>query len=192
MLLAQFPLKLTAITAVAVVGTLSTAPAPALSTDDVDVVHAAAATPAVVAASVETDWLSFAGFVDTMRDRRPLPANFVSEEEAVQIALTRGAEIRRARMDERVPLRGDPSVAAPVTEAEDIAASPLFDAWQVTGSVVNVRAEPTTSAPVLTQVRRGQDVAITGDIDGNWVELSLPDHGTVWIHRAYIADPATL
>jgi hypothetical protein len=57
----------------------------------------------------------------------------------------------------------------------------------VTGSGVNVRAEPRSGAPILLQVHQPER-AVELVREGDWVRVQLPDHDTVgWIHGSLLA-----
>jgi cell wall-associated NlpC family hydrolase len=54
----------------------------------------------------------------------------------------------------------------------------------ITGSVVNLRAGPSTATAALTQLRRGSSVVVHGS-SGIWVQVSTAIHSG-WVHSSYI------
>lgn len=60
------------------------------------------------------------------------------------------------------------------------------DALTISGSGVNVRARPESSAPILRQVGRGEP-AIELVRQGEWVQVRLPDRDTTgWVHGSLL------
>jgi dipeptidyl aminopeptidase/acylaminoacyl peptidase len=58
----------------------------------------------------------------------------------------------------------------------------------VTGSVLNVRQGPETSYRVLTLVRAGDILPVTGKSKaGNWYLVSLPDGRSGWVNSGYVS-----
>lgn len=127
----------------------------------------------------------FSTLVDQLRSTRPLPAESVSDAEAIRIALARGQEIRAARASDAPRLRGgvEEASAAEALEAEPAATAEL---WRVTGSVVNVRSGPSTGAAVVDQVRAGDEVRVTGERSAAWVQIDAPETGPVWIYGTFL------
>ena len=78
-----------------------------------------------------------------------------------------------------------------IVEVKTAAAPKLVDTTeylQVSGRLVNVRAEPTTSSAVLAKLRRGTKVEPTGVSDGNWAQVIVSDTGqSVWMHSNFLA-----
>ncbi len=56
-------------------------------------------------------------------------------------------------------------------------------------SAVNLRAGPSTSTAPITVLQPGQAVQ-TGESDGGWVEVTLPDGTTGWVYSRYLASSA--
>lgn len=56
----------------------------------------------------------------------------------------------------------------------------------ITGSAVNVRSGPSTAAPVLAQLRRGDEVEELATAP--WRLVALPDGREGWVHGAYVAE----
>lgn len=54
----------------------------------------------------------------------------------------------------------------------------------ITGSVVNLRAEPNTSSKILDQLKKGTKVSVAGS-EGEWYKVSYSDK-TGWINDNYI------
>ncbi|MBM9596312.1 SH3 domain-containing protein [Roseitranquillus sediminis] len=98
------------------------------------------------------------------------PATNVSPAEAVQIALAAG---------EARPEAAPAAVA--VREAEP-ATEPQRDVRFVTGTRVNLRAQPTTSSAIVGQVGVGDAAEVLSEGDGGWVRVRTLDEGT----EAYI------
>lgn len=118
----------------------------------------------------------------------PLPVSTISDEDAVQIALDAGAELRTER--KRAPLRGfsksGPAVegAAADTDSAKLAAEPSY--WTVTGNRVNLRSGPGTSNAVVGQLILGAEAEVLADKDG-WYQVRTPDGGTSgWIFGKFL------
>lgn len=77
-----------------------------------------------------------------------------------------------------------------IVEVEPARIPKLDDATeylQVSGKLVNARAEPTTSSAVLAKLRRGTKVEPTGLSDGNWAQVIVSDTGqSVWMHTNFL------
>ena len=131
----------------------------------------------------------FSSLVDQLRSTRPLPAESVTDAEAIRIALARGQEIRAARGPDGPVLRGgvEEMAAAKAPEAAPAAAP---DLWRVTGSVVNVRSGPSTGAAVVDQVRAGDEVRLTGERSAAWVQIEGAETGPVWIYGTFLEEVA--
>ena len=54
----------------------------------------------------------------------------------------------------------------------------------ITGSVVNLRANPNTTSKILTQLEKGAKVSVVGS-EGNWYQVTFSDN-TGWINENYI------
>ncbi len=81
-----------------------------------------------------------------------------------------------------------PPAPAPVeaTPGPGAAAAPE-ETVRVTGSRLNVRSEPTTSAATVAKVRRGEKLAVLAR-DGEWVQVRLADGATGWASARYVAN----
>ena len=56
-------------------------------------------------------------------------------------------------------------------------------------SAVNLRAGPSTATATVTVLQPGQAVQ-TGETDGGWIEVTLPDGTTGWVYARYLASAA--
>lgn len=66
---------------------------------------------------------------------------------------------------------------------------PVSNTVAVTGSVVNIRRQPTMDAPVAAKVYGGERLAVTGQ-QGDWLQVRLADGNTGWI-AAWLTEPAS-
>jgi SH3-like domain-containing protein len=77
--------------------------------------------------------------------------------------------------------------------ATDLEGAPLVDpdlrSDFIGASAVNLRAGPSTSTAPITVLQPGQPVQ-TGQSDGGWVEVTLPDGTTGWVYSRYLASTA--
>lgn len=127
----------------------------------------------------------------------------IPAEQAVQIALRRGEEIRAAREAANTPtLRAADAVvvsvavavpepvAAPEPAAQELAALPVPDAAagrRVTADRVNLRRGPGTDTPVVGQASAGEMLVPLSDAGGDWIEVRLPSGETAWIFARFLA-----
>lgn len=128
--------------------------------------------------------------VEIESTRLPSKSFGVSDEEAVQIALQTGADIRSGRISK--PLYGVVAAvdAAGIAVAADPASSenPVAPMWYVTGSTVNLRAGPGTGNAVVGKLGFGAEAEVLGDKDG-WYEIRTADGETSgWIFGKFLAD----
>ena len=56
---------------------------------------------------------------------------------------------------------------------------------EVTGNRVNVRAKPGERYTIIGQVKKGQEVKITGST-GDWFSIRVPDSCRGWIHESFV------
>lgn len=59
-----------------------------------------------------------------------------------------------------------------------------------TASLLNVRTGPKLSAAIVTQLRKGTSVTLTGNISGSWTQISLAGK-TAWVSTPYLSTPGT-
>lgn len=85
------------------------------------------------------------------------------------------------------PPAAPPPAPVPVTEpvAEPAAAAPA-QYVRVTGSKLNVRESPRTSARTVGKLARGARVEKRGE-EGDWLQVVLPDGTTGWVSARYVA-----
>ncbi|WP_348660426.1 SH3 domain-containing protein [Chlamydiifrater volucris] len=57
----------------------------------------------------------------------------------------------------------------------------------VEGEQVNVRLEPSTSAPVVTRLSKGTEInTVANSSQGKWLEIALPEHCVFYVAKSYI------
>ncbi len=61
----------------------------------------------------------------------------------------------------------------------------------VTASVLNLRERPTTRAPVLERLSRGQELRVLQE-DETWLKVRAGEEVVGWVHRDYVGDPAAV
>lgn len=115
------------------------------------------------------------------------------------------AMLRPPLPEPAMPTRAQRSVAAPdpdnfeaaalktpdvTTPATDLEGAPLVDPNlkpdAIGRSAVNLRAGPSSATATVTVLQPGQAVS-TGESDGGWVEVTLPDGTTGWVFSRYLA-----
>jgi SH3-like domain-containing protein len=83
--------------------------------------------------------------------------------------------------------------AALTTPETDLEGAPLVDPDlrpdSIGPSAVNLRAGPSTATATIGVLQPGQAVQ-TGESDGGWVEVTLPDGTTGWVYSRYLASVA--
>ncbi len=79
-------------------------------------------------------------------------------------------------------------VPEPVAAAAPVVAEPEkgIGTVRVTASALNVRAEPSTEADVLTQAKRGQTFEMLRE-DGAWVKVRLASGETGWVASRFVS-----
>jgi Bacterial SH3 domain len=78
------------------------------------------------------------------------------------------------------PVRAEPAPPpAPVEE-------PVIGTVRVSASALNVRAEASTNAEVLTQVKRGQSLDVLRE-DASWVKVRLAGGETGWVAARFVS-----
>jgi uncharacterized protein YgiM (DUF1202 family) len=125
------------------------------------------------------------------------PVASISAQEAIDIALERGAEIKAEREKQGAAVSALPTaeelfggdMAAPVAEPAAVAsgAAPVDGSkWRVTGDRVNLRSGPGTGFEIVASAVRGEDVVLQGR-DGDWAEVILPETGAkAWIFGKFL------
>ncbi len=115
---------------------------------------------------------------------RQLPADAMSEREAIEVALAAGRAHRDGRSN--APLLGELIAAAEATPSQmSDALAP--EMWYVTGTTVNVRAGPGTGNPVVAQVRFGDAAEVLDDSGDGWIQIRPAGSDTVgWISGRFM------
>jgi len=83
------------------------------------------------------------------------------------------------------PAPAPPEEPAPVVPHAVPPAPPPPASVRVTGSRLNVRESPSTSAPTIARVARGTRLAKRG-AQGEWLEVELADGTRGWVHGRYV------
>jgi len=78
-----------------------------------------------------------------------------------------------------------PPVPVPVVPAAEARPTPPQEYVRVTGSRLNVREQPNTSAAAVARVKKGERLAVLGR-DGEWFQVRLADGATGWVHGKYV------
>ena len=65
------------------------------------------------------------------------------------------------------------------------------DTVYVTASALNLRREPTTKAPVLDRLSRGQELEVIRK-DREWLKVKAGDDAVGWVHGDYVGGPAAV
>lgn len=74
-----------------------------------------------------------------------------------------------------------PAVQAPTPFEEKV-----IGTVKVTASALNVRAEASTDAEVLTQVKKGQSLSVLRE-DESWVKVRMADGSTGWVAARFVS-----
>ncbi|WP_233416872.1 SH3 domain-containing protein [Halovulum marinum] len=83
---------------------------------------------------------------------------------------------------------GDSSGMSPIQpEPQD-----LLEKGRVTAQAVNLRAGPGTRFAVVGRGNSGQELLVTGETDGVWVQILTPDGDEGWVHGRYFRTPEQL
>ncbi len=77
------------------------------------------------------------------------------------------------------------ALPAPVAGATPVAPPPPQTFVLVTGSRLNVRQSPATSAPVVARVKRGERLAVLGR-EGGWLRVALAGGSEGWVSARYV------
>lgn len=78
-----------------------------------------------------------------------------------------------------------PPIPVPVVPAAEAKPTPPQEYVRVTGSRLNVREQPATSAAAVGRVKKGERLAVLGR-DGEWFQVRLADGATGWVHGKYV------
>jgi len=78
-----------------------------------------------------------------------------------------------------------PPPPVPVVPAAEAKPTPPQEYVRVTGSRLNVREQPNTSAAAVARVKKGERLAVLGR-DGEWFQVRLADGATGWVHGKYV------
>jgi SH3-like domain-containing protein len=85
------------------------------------------------------------------------------------------------------------ALTTPAAPATDLEGAPLVDPNLRSDSIgaraVNLRAGPSTATATVGVLQPGQAVQ-TGQSDGGWIEVTLPDGTTGWVFSRYLASVA--
>ena len=82
-----------------------------------------------------------------------------------------------------------PPPPVPVVPAAEAKPTPPQEYVRVTGTRLNVREQPATSAAAVARVKKGERLAVLGR-DGGWVRVQLPDGTSGWVHGRYVRSDA--
>jgi N-acetylmuramoyl-L-alanine amidase len=86
------------------------------------------------------------------------------------------------------------ALTTPAAPTTDLEGAPLVDPNlrpdSIGPSAVNLRAGPSTATATVGVLQPGQAVQ-TGQSDGGWIEVTLPDGTTGWVFSRYLASVAT-
>jgi uncharacterized protein YgiM (DUF1202 family) len=63
--------------------------------------------------------------------------------------------------------------------------------WVVDATAVNVRMDPSASAPVVDQLARGEAVTVFGLVDSEWVQVRIEGDGISGYVASRFLAPAT-
>jgi outer membrane biosynthesis protein TonB len=78
-----------------------------------------------------------------------------------------------------------PPPPVPVVPVAEVEPAPPQEYVRVTGSRLNVREQPTTNAPTVARVKKGERLEVLGR-EGEWVRVRLADGATGWVHGKYV------
>ncbi len=94
----------------------------------------------------------------------------------------RFADIRQAELEE--------VIFTATGEAPGAVAADTVPTGRVTAAALNLRAGPGTGFAIVGRATEGQRLPLTGERDGIWVEVELPDaSGAAWAHGRYFDTP---
>lgn len=84
------------------------------------------------------------------------------------------------------PAPPPPTLPPPAPAAPQAPGATAVGTVYVTGSTVNVRREGSTSADILTQVKRGDRLALLSS-GGDWMQVRLPDGTSGYVARSLVS-----
>ena len=149
------------------------------------------AEPVAVQKAAQPDFLKRIRLAPARRVAPDMP----SDEEAIQIAMDRAAELRAARaaggtaaLASLSDVTAPTPVAAPAESTAEIipASATAAPAWQVAGSRVNLRAGPGTGHAIVGQANDGDALTPLGDTGGDWVQVRLASGQDAWIFARFL------
>jgi TonB family protein len=74
---------------------------------------------------------------------------------------------------------------AEVSPPAEPSPAPPAETVRVTGSRLNVRSQPSTTAATVGRVKKGEKLAVLGR-DGGWVQVKLGDGTSGWVSARYV------
>jgi uncharacterized protein YgiM (DUF1202 family) len=80
-----------------------------------------------------------------------------------------------------------PAAAAPAAPAGDVAIGLV----RVTATTLNVRAEPSTTAPSIAQARKGDWLTLMAAGD-EWMKVRMPDGAIGWVSKQHVSRDGSL
>lgn len=141
---------------------------------------------AVAQSSFDSLDFSLASFT-LMPEQRSAPDGMVSDEEAVTLAMAAAKAMRENREN---PETLKPLLAAVETAPTEAEIEQTRELWSVTGTLVNLRAGPSTRNEVVAQVSQGTAAAVLEERDG-WYQIETSDGATSgWIFGKYLTPDA--
>ncbi len=151
-----------------------------------------------------SSWLSIS--VDAGQTERERYVSQVSDEDAIKLAMARGAELLEVRETRAPHLQGlarspgfrvaqikisdgiqttsDVNLSAKNPEVANLATAASL--WRVTGSRVNLRAGPSTNDAVVGVALSGEAMIPTSDTSGDWIEVQRDTGESAWIFARFL------
>ncbi|WES36497.1 S-layer homology domain-containing protein [Ruminiclostridium papyrosolvens DSM 2782] len=120
--------------------------------------------------------LASAGIISGYNDGKFYPAKNVTRAQAV--VMINNAKSYLSKMSE--------NTSPPQKDSENIEITPVRSSIVVTGSIVNIRANPGTSYSVIGQVKSG-DILEANGLSNNWYRV-LFNGSTGWITAQYVKE----
>lgn len=81
--------------------------------------------------------------------------------------------------NESVPEEEYTALDAPETVADATQSPDGTTVWYVTAASVNLRAEPSTDADILTKLFRGEAAVLVAEVDAGWAQIFVQSDGLV-------------
>ncbi len=106
-----------------------------------------------------------------------------SDEDAIRIAMERGAELRKQR--DAGPFV--PTAVETVPDTPGSVPTAFRPGWEVTGTRVNLRAGPGTNHPVVGRADLGERMEPVGDTGANWIRVRRADGQEAWIFAKFLS-----